>query len=79
MVIIRQSIHQIYYSFVVVLREIAHIAMKKKTGARGLQAIVEDIMLDVMYERPCVEDGISKVIITKNTVYTKEAWLVEAA
>ena len=53
--------------------------MEKKIGARGLQAIVEDIMLDVMYERPCIEEGISKVVITKNTVYTKEAWLIEVA
>lgn len=34
------------------LREIAHIAQQKGTGARGLRAILEHIMLDVMYDVP---------------------------
>ena len=34
------------------LREIARHAKKKDTGARGLRAIIEDIMLDIMYELP---------------------------
>ncbi|HEX8202389.1 MAG TPA: ATP-dependent Clp protease ATP-binding subunit ClpX, partial [Isosphaeraceae bacterium] len=34
------------------LAEIAKKAKKKDTGARGLRSIVEDIMLDVMYELP---------------------------
>lgn len=34
------------------LREIAHIAHRKETGARGLRAILEHIMLDVMYDVP---------------------------
>lgn len=34
------------------LREIARIAMKRKTGARGLRSIVERLMLHVMYEAP---------------------------
>lgn len=34
------------------LREIAHIAHRKGTGARGLRAILEHIMLDVMYDVP---------------------------
>ena len=34
------------------LREIAHMAKKRDTGARGLRSIVEEIMLDVMYDLP---------------------------
>ncbi|MGI6086845.1 MAG: ATP-dependent Clp protease ATP-binding subunit ClpX [Kiritimatiellia bacterium] len=34
------------------LREMARMAIKKKTGARGLRAIFEQIMLDLMYEAP---------------------------
>ncbi|WAA11605.1 ATP-dependent protease ATP-binding subunit ClpX [Fervidibacillus halotolerans] len=49
------------------LREIARKAIERKTGARGLRSIVEDIMLDVMFELPSRED-ISKCIITKECV-----------
>ncbi|WP_181349748.1 ATP-dependent protease ATP-binding subunit ClpX [Thalassobacillus sp. CUG 92003] len=49
------------------LREIAHKAIERKTGARGLRSIIEDIMLDVMYELPS-RDDIEKCIITKDTV-----------
>lgn len=34
------------------LRELARLAVKKKTGARGLRAILEHVMLDVMFEAP---------------------------
>jgi len=34
------------------VREIAHVAYRKGTGARGLRAIMEGLMLDVMYEAP---------------------------
>jgi ATP-dependent Clp protease ATP-binding subunit ClpX len=34
------------------LRELARIAVKKKTGARGLRAILEHLMLDIMYDVP---------------------------
>ncbi len=46
---------------------IANKAIKFKTGARGLRGIFEDIMRDVMYDLPSFE-GISKCIITKDTV-----------
>ena len=46
---------------------IANKAIKLKTGARGLRGIFEDIMRDVMYDLPSFE-GISKCIITKDTV-----------
>ena len=34
------------------LKELAHVAVQKKTGARGLRSILEQVMLDVMYEVP---------------------------
>lgn len=49
------------------LTAIAEKALKHKTGARGLRAIIEKIMLDIMYEIPSDTD-ISRVIITKEAV-----------
>lgn len=46
---------------------IAHMAMERETGARGLRTIVENIMLDIMYEIPSDSD-IQKVIITEDCV-----------
>ncbi|MCZ6623427.1 MAG: ATP-dependent Clp protease ATP-binding subunit ClpX [Deltaproteobacteria bacterium] len=63
------------------LRAIAREAMKRKSGARGLRAIMENIMLDVMYEMPSQrnikEVVISEEVITRNeppiVVYSKAA------
>mgnify|MGYP000656221318 FL=1 len=49
------------------LVEIAKKASVKKTGARGLRAILESVLLDVMYELPSMTD-VSKVIISKDVV-----------
>lgn len=49
------------------LREVAAMAMRKKTGARGLRAILEQSMLDLMYDLPAKET-INKVIVTKEMV-----------
>lgn len=49
------------------LREVAREAMERATGARGLRAILENAMTDVMYEIPS-DDSIKKCIITKATV-----------
>lgn len=49
------------------LREIAKEAIQRKTGARGLRAIIEDIMLDVMYEAPS-NKTLKKVVIDKEVV-----------
>ena len=43
------------------------IALQKKTGARGLRSILEQVMLDVMFELPS-NDKINKCIVTKNAV-----------
>ena len=50
---------------------IAELAIKRKTGARGLKAIVENIMLDLMYEIPSIE-GRKKVIITREVIEKSE-------
>ncbi|MFJ7936415.1 ATP-dependent protease ATP-binding subunit ClpX [Sporosarcina sp. NPDC096371] len=49
------------------LMEIAKEAIKRKTGARGLRSIIENIMLDVMYELPSL-DEVTECIITKGSV-----------
>lgn len=53
------------------LRTVAQEALKRKTGARGLRAILEEIMLDIMYEIPS-RDDIAKCVITKDTIMKKE-------
>ncbi|SFQ06752.1 ATP-dependent Clp protease ATP-binding subunit ClpX [Caldicoprobacter faecalis] len=52
------------------LRLIAKQALERKTGARGLRAIMEELMLDVMFEIPS-RDDIEKCIITKDVVLKK--------
>ena len=49
------------------LEAIAEQALKKKTGARALRAIIEKFMLDIMYEIP-KDDSIGEVIITKEYI-----------
>ena len=53
------------------LREIAQIAMRKNTGARGLRAIMENIMQDIMFSIPDEKD-VKKVIITKAFVLEED-------
>ena len=49
------------------LHAIARKAMKKDTGARALRAIIEEFMLDIMYEIP-KDDSIGKVVITREYI-----------
>lgn len=53
------------------LRAIAREAIKRNTGARGLRAIMEKIMLDVMYEAPSRTD-IKKCVVTEEVVQKNE-------
>jgi ATP-dependent Clp protease ATP-binding subunit ClpX len=46
---------------------VAEEAARRETGARGLRAILEDIMLDIMYELPS-QSGISECIINRDVV-----------
>jgi ATP-dependent Clp protease ATP-binding subunit ClpX len=52
------------------IRAMAHKAHARKSGARGLRAILESVMLEVMYEVPSVE-GISEVVISEDVVNGK--------
>lgn len=52
------------------LQEIARIAIKKKTGARGLRSILEQIMLDVMYDVPSNEK-VNRILVTLDAVQGK--------
>ena len=49
------------------LRAVAKKAMERKTGARGLRTIMEQILLDTMYDLPSME-GVSKVVIDENVI-----------
>ncbi len=46
---------------------IAELATKQKTGARGLRSIMENIMVEIMYEIPSIE-GFKKVVIDRNVI-----------
>ena len=58
------------------LTAIAAEAISRQTGARGLRAIIEDIMNEIMYEIPC-DNRITKVIITEETIKNKKDPIVE--
>ena len=47
--------------------EIARLAYERKTGARGLRSIMEDVMMDIMYEIPS-DDNIAECVLTKDAV-----------
>jgi len=49
------------------ISEVAKTALHRKTGARGLRAILEQVMLDVMYDLPG-NDKIAKCIVTKDAI-----------
>jgi ATP-dependent Clp protease ATP-binding subunit ClpX len=49
------------------LQAIAHKAMERKTGARGLRSIVEGVLLDTMYDLPSMSD-VSKVVIDETVI-----------
>ena len=53
------------------LQAIARKAIERKTGARGLRSIIEDVMTDIMFDIPSNE-RIKKVIITENTITSGE-------
>ncbi len=53
------------------LKAIAQKAIERKVGARGLRSIMEDIMLDIMYDVPSLKN-VSECIINENCVLKKE-------
>ncbi|HEP1528605.1 TPA: ATP-dependent Clp protease ATP-binding subunit ClpX [Streptococcus pyogenes] len=60
------------------LEAIANKAIERKTGARGLRSIIEETMLDIMFEIPSQED-VTKVRITKTAVEGKSKPVLETA
>ncbi len=60
------------------LASIATEAIRRNTGARGLRAIVEDIMLNVMYDLPSRND-VTKCVVTQDVVMKKEEPLLVVA
>ena len=58
------------------LKTIAELAMKRKTGARGLRSIIESVVLDLMYEIPS-DETVTKVTITKELVEKQGEALIE--
>ena len=58
------------------LLAIAEKAQEKDTGARALRAIIEDIMLDIMYEIP-KDDNIGRVTITRDYLEGKKSPIIE--
>jgi ATP-dependent Clp protease ATP-binding subunit ClpX len=49
------------------LRAVARRAMERKTGARGLRSIVENVLLNTMYELPST-DGVTKVVVDESVI-----------
>lgn len=60
------------------LEEIAKKAIERKTGARGLRSIIEETMMDVMFEVPS-QENVKRVRVTKDAVEGKEKPLLETA
>ena len=53
------------------LKAVAQAALKRKTGARGLRSIIEEVMCNVMYDVPSRSD-VSKCIVTKECILKKD-------
>ena len=54
------------------LKSIAHRAIERKTGARGLRSIMEDILLDTMFDLPGLE-GVDEVVVNEEAVTAADA------
>ena len=53
------------------LEKIAEMTIEKKIGARGLRSIIEDVMMDIMFEIPSL-DNVEKVVLTSKSVEKSE-------
>jgi ATP-dependent Clp protease ATP-binding subunit ClpX len=54
------------------LRSIAHKAMERKTGARGLRTIMEQVLLDIMYDLPSMQN-VCKVVVDDSVIAGENA------
>jgi ATP-dependent Clp protease ATP-binding subunit ClpX len=52
------------------LKEIAQKAIERKTGARGLRSILEDVLLDTMYELPSLSD-VAEIVVNHEAIEQK--------
>ena len=59
------------------LNKIADIAIESKVGARGLRSILEDVMLDIMFDAPN-HDDYKKIIISEDTIINKVPQIIKA-
>ena len=57
------------------LNEIAKMAIERKTGARGLRSIMEQLLLDTMYDLPSLKN-VEKVVINKSVIQGKKSPLL---
>lgn len=57
------------------LYKIANKAISRDTGARGLKAIVEDLLIDVMYDIPS-KKNVDKVVVTENSIDNKKVKVI---
>ena len=57
-------------------RAVAHLAIERETGARGLRSIMESIMLDPMYNIPS-DGNVKRVIVTADYVRGKGDLIIE--
>ena len=60
------------------MQAIANKAIERKTGARGLRSIIEETMMDIMFEIPSQEE-VTKVRVTKAAVEGKDKPILEIA
>lgn len=56
------------------LQEVAHMAVQRKTGARGLRSILENLLLQPMFDAP-EKDGLQEIVIDKDVVLGKKPYV----
>mgnify|MGYP000228348998 CR=1 FL=1 len=54
------------------IRAVARQALERKTGARGLRAIMENVMMDIMYKAPS-DENLKYCLVTKEAVLGEKA------
>ena len=57
------------------IRAVAKRSIDRKTGARGLRSIMEDVLLECMYELPSMSDAV-KVIVDESVIYGESSPLI---
>jgi ATP-dependent Clp protease ATP-binding subunit ClpX len=60
------------------VRAVAEAALKRSTGARGLRSIIEEVMMDLMFEVPSLE-GVSEVLVNRDAIERKGQPIISIA